>query len=608
MKMFDNWRRKKGEAVVALPPAETPAPVAEVAPSVDDRESVTLELGDFLHRIPVGLLKESAPDPKRTVQVELGEIAQCITTGRSTTTLERLFRKTPGLFRPDAPPLDGVEIYYPWQKILRLVTQPALGEGPGVSVQHLLAKMKKCTAAKTAQATAGDQPAPRGAVQRMRDAGRQVSWMSVQETRRAAPAAVPAASPLPVEPEAAREIPMRVETTPPTVLRMPDLSMKAAVPTEAAPPLSVIPDLAPAPELKLAMMPDLALAEDVPAAVPALPSAMAIPDLALADEDAAPPMTMGVAEAAPRMELEPEALATIHFPQLSKTMPDLALAEDEPAPAAVKPDLAEVCAEVVTAANTDAVGADSRHDSEMAEVRRAYDGKIAALEAAQKSAAAQAEEKSRALAETERRLAAAHSERERELAALREQQAETEKRHAEERAALERKVAEFIALGDSAVSERDAQIAAQREEIMTAAKAREEILAQERARAEAATEAARAESLAIIEQVKSAASLEADRMRAELQAAQDELLAASASRDAEQAMAEGELAERDQQLEWKNRAIEGLEGDVETYRKRIKAVLKERDDLAEEKKRLELQLRALQERRSTLAEPAGLQA
>jgi hypothetical protein len=608
MKMFDNWRRRK-EAPVAGDAAETPAPVAEVDPPVDESASLSLELGDFLHRIPVGLLKDDAPDPKRVVRVDISELAQCITSGRSTTTLERLFRKTPGLFRPDAPPLDGVEIFYPWQKILRLVAQPALGDGPGLSVQHLLAEMKRCTAAKAAPAPAADKTVRRGAVHRMRHGGGAVSWMSVQRPSAAAPGPeITAGASIAVEPEAAREIPIRVAAPPatPTVLRMPDLSLEAEAPVQKggasrvgtmstapaapAPQPSAIPDLAPALELKLALIPDLAPLDETPAPsipenAPASPTAMAIPDLALSDESA--PLAE---QPSGNLEVDSEDIATIHFPPFASAMPDLAMTPDEP-------EMPEAAAELPLPT-----------DAEMAELRRNYEVRLAALEAAQRSAADLAEQKASALADAEHQRARMKAEHDQALAALREQHAETEKRHEHERAELERKVADFIQMGDSAVRERDVQIAAQREEMLAEAKAREETLNHERLRAEAAADAARAESIALLEQARSAAALETDRLRAELETAKDELLAATATRDAEKAIAEAEVAERESQLQWKERTIEGLEGDVESYRNRIKAVLKQRDEFAEEKKLLTLQLRELEQRLSRLAAPAELQA
>src|SRR5262245_58902830 len=65
------------------PKKEAPATAADSGP----QHEVTLELGDFLPRLPASLLKEETPDPKTALKFDIAELADRISRGQTTISL-----------------------------------------------------------------------------------------------------------------------------------------------------------------------------------------------------------------------------------------------------------------------------------------------------------------------------------------------------------------------------------------------------------------------------------------------------------------------------------------------------------------------------------------
>lgn len=104
-----------------LPPKKEKEAPAVAAPSGPHAE-VTLELGDFLSRLPAHLLKDETHDPKTPLNFEIGELADRISRGQTTIPLVEVYRRTPGIFRAEVLASDSTEIRFPWQKVMKMLT------------------------------------------------------------------------------------------------------------------------------------------------------------------------------------------------------------------------------------------------------------------------------------------------------------------------------------------------------------------------------------------------------------------------------------------------------------------------------------------------------
>jgi chromosome segregation ATPase len=187
--------------------------------------------------------------------------------------------------------------------------------------------------------------------------------------------------------------------------------------------------------------------------------------------------------------------------------------------------------------------------------------------------------------ESEPQIAALKAEHDREVAAIRAERDSVI-------AALRAKSDALAKAQEIAAAEGERQLA----ELATK-NAQLSALAEERARDFASAAAERAEATHRLTAEREALVLEEDRLLAEkeseIQALATEREQATEAYNAIKVTLESErvralqtLADRDHQLAWKERAVAELEGEVETYRKRIKLVLRERDQLSEEKTHL----------------------
>ena len=98
---------------------------AEPAKPADDGGEMTLELGDFLRRIPQNLLKGGTPDAKTLLKFNLSELADRIARGQTTIPLHEVYKRVPSIFASEVLPSDQTEIRFPWQKVMKLLAEVA---------------------------------------------------------------------------------------------------------------------------------------------------------------------------------------------------------------------------------------------------------------------------------------------------------------------------------------------------------------------------------------------------------------------------------------------------------------------------------------------------
>ncbi|MGB8169866.1 MAG: hypothetical protein WCF18_20355, partial [Chthoniobacteraceae bacterium] len=97
----------------------------ESAKPADDGGEMTLELGDFLRRIPQNLLKPGTPEPKTLLKFNLSELADRIARGQTTIPLHEVYKRVPGIFANEVLANDQTEIRFPWQKVMKLLAEVA---------------------------------------------------------------------------------------------------------------------------------------------------------------------------------------------------------------------------------------------------------------------------------------------------------------------------------------------------------------------------------------------------------------------------------------------------------------------------------------------------
>ena len=201
MSFLDRFKRKPQ-------PADNPAPVPEkkkaepakkspdakgpvigqlipqkVAPSADE---IRLELGDFLHRIPVHLLLPGPHELKSELRFQIADLSQRIAKGQTMVNLAEIYRRIPQIFRSEVLESDGIEIRFPWQKIAKLVTnvKSASPDEKGSSPAPALAEKLRATlparpGAKTGKDAAPPPPSPpSGPVLPGRGGAGQASWFT----------------------------------------------------------------------------------------------------------------------------------------------------------------------------------------------------------------------------------------------------------------------------------------------------------------------------------------------------------------------------------------------------------------------------------------------
>ena len=137
--LFSKAESSKLPAVV-VPPATTSAadplfsrPVRGPPERQPDSGDVRLELGDFLHRIPLNLLRPGPHHVGAEMRFEIGELSALIAKGQTTINLAELYRRMPSIFRAEVRATDNIEIRFPWQKLLNLVKEAGDGGKNSIS-------------------------------------------------------------------------------------------------------------------------------------------------------------------------------------------------------------------------------------------------------------------------------------------------------------------------------------------------------------------------------------------------------------------------------------------------------------------------------------------
>jgi hypothetical protein len=574
------------------PVSETPATaksasdgaVAGAAPAPPE-PVLTLALGDFLPCIPRNLLRGGEQNPETPVTLTVTELARCIVDGRATAGLRELFRDRPEMFVDGTLPPADQEIRYPWRKILALLQESLATDGIGtqvaIAVQELrAAKSKERQSAshaadtnmmsKAAAPAAG--PKARSIVKGRGGNGGGASWFTAQATRGRGGeiASIPSAKS--VLPQAG--------------------AVGGATPAPQPPgaPKSEPANLSDAPErtAESAGSDDVAAAGDSGSEGGTGSLTLLKPDLVLLPVPAAVPASPAASPAGHQKPLEEK--------------PELVLLE-QPAPAAAP-------APVVPLGQPEQAGAgaaESDHQKALAERDRreaelrggrerllrekeaaaaAHELKISGLAAAHAAAlgelrrsmeAARDEMESQLRDEYERQGSAISAEqRARDQAALVTLEARWLAEREETAAAHARALDEANAARAAAVAALEAQLAASQGEFAAQ-------LASSRSEAEAQLESSRSNFETAIANARN----EAERQLSELRAAfAAERQSPPTDRDdlaAEVQSLSSTLADKEEHLAWKTRAVEELEGDVETYRGRIKLLLRQRDEISRER-------------------------
>ena len=150
------------------------------------RHEISLELGDFLQRIPAQLLGDQKPDPATPLSFEVGDLADRIARGQTTIPVSEIYRRVPGIFRSEILPTDNTDVRFPWQKVMKMLVAHRNEQG-GAGSAGLTAAAADSLSEKL----------------RSRRAVRNIIPGSPADTQSAAPAAPPppAAAPMPKPPE-----------------------------------------------------------------------------------------------------------------------------------------------------------------------------------------------------------------------------------------------------------------------------------------------------------------------------------------------------------------------------------------------------------------------
>ncbi len=240
MKFLSRFKRKAKDEPPLVPTASsayTPEmkklspPLGGVSKKPHSPDELILELGDFLHRIPPAVLAPGPHDLRTELRFEISELSRQINRGQTTILLSELYKRCPHIFRGELGEAGATEIRFPWQKLAKLVSlaRPADGSVPGDSTVESLAQKLKASRLKNppptaaAPASAATEPAesskPSMPVLPGRG-GHKASWFSrpttdkpVETTTNRAPAARETVLKMPPAPAIPEVVPAPVEPT-----------------------------------------------------------------------------------------------------------------------------------------------------------------------------------------------------------------------------------------------------------------------------------------------------------------------------------------------------------------------------------------------------------
>jgi hypothetical protein len=120
--------REEPPADAALPPA--PQPTAPAAKEPGNENSIELQLGDFLERIPPSVLKPGQLDRSLKLRFDLNVIAKQFTRSDPRIPLAEIYKRQPEIFCREVLESGDTSILLPWQKIIDMVMARKGGASP----------------------------------------------------------------------------------------------------------------------------------------------------------------------------------------------------------------------------------------------------------------------------------------------------------------------------------------------------------------------------------------------------------------------------------------------------------------------------------------------
>lgn len=122
-------------------------------PGAQESHLIKLELGDFLHRIPKGSLREDSPhDTTLPITFSRDEMESKVSRGETTIPLSEIYRQAPSIFKGTDSADSSAPVRLPWQKVVKLL-------GPAKSLPAGVSKTLPPAPAKTDTAVAASSEA-----------------------------------------------------------------------------------------------------------------------------------------------------------------------------------------------------------------------------------------------------------------------------------------------------------------------------------------------------------------------------------------------------------------------------------------------------------------
>lgn len=244
MKFLSRFKRKAKEDPPPVPAAapayspdvkNKPTPPTPPTPQKRSPDELVLELGDFLHRIPAAVLAPGPHDLRYELRFEIAALSRQINKGQTTILLSEIYKRCPHIFKGELGSAAETEIRFPWQKLAKLVSlaRPADGSVPADPTVESLAQKLKASRLKSAGAapTPNDPPEVKmnQPVLPGRGGGKAASWFSKPTVDKPTEVAQPKAVAMPVPAPTPAPV---VEKTPEPALKMPEPAAKAPAPRE----------------------------------------------------------------------------------------------------------------------------------------------------------------------------------------------------------------------------------------------------------------------------------------------------------------------------------------------------------------------------------------
>jgi chromosome segregation ATPase len=110
-----------GKVPVGEPVPAKKTPARETPSTPLREETATFVLGDFLKRIPEQLLAKGPHDETLPLTFDVSDLSSRIARGQTTLSLVEIYKRAPHLFPAEIRETDNIEIRFPWQKLLELV-------------------------------------------------------------------------------------------------------------------------------------------------------------------------------------------------------------------------------------------------------------------------------------------------------------------------------------------------------------------------------------------------------------------------------------------------------------------------------------------------------